>query len=295
MFKGSITALITPFANGKVDEDALRRLVDFQIAQGTHALIPTGTTGESPTLNHDEHQQVVEICIAQTAGRVPVIAGTGSNSTAEAIELTRHAKAAGANAVLVVSPYYNKPTQEGLYQHYKAINDAVEIPVIVYNIPPRSVVDISVATMKRIFALPNVIGVKDATGQVPRISQQRLALGTDFLQFSGDDAVALAVHAHGGHGCISVTANVAPGLCAQFQNACLAGDFRRALTLHDQLMPLHEALFVESSPAPVKYAASRLGLCREELRLPLVPITEASRRVVDEALVKTGLIQKEAA
>lgn len=295
MFKGSITALITPFENGKVDEDALRRLVEFQIAQGTHGLVPTGTTGESPTLSHDEHRRVVEITIAQTAGRIPVIAGTGSNSTAEAVELTKHAKAEGANGVLVVAPYYNKPTQEGLYQHYKAINDAVDIPIIVYNIPPRSVVDISVATMKRLFALRNIAGVKDATGQVTRITQQRLALGPEFILLSGDDGMALATHAHGGHGCISVTANVAPGLCAQFQNACMAGDFRKALALHDQLTPLHEALFIESSPAPVKYAASRLGMCREDLRLPLTPISEATRRAVDEALVKVGLLQKEAA
>jgi 4-hydroxy-tetrahydrodipicolinate synthase len=294
-FQGSFTALITPFENGQFDEHAFRKLVDFQIQSGTHGLVPTGTTGESPTLSHDEHRRVVEVCIEQAAGRVPVIAGTGSNSTAEAIELTKHAKAAGASGVLVVSPYYNKPTQEGLYQHFKAINDAVDIPIIVYNIPPRSVVDISVATMARLFALQNIAGVKDATGSVVRISQQRLALGPDFIQFSGDDGLALGVMAHGGHGCISVTANIAPALCAEFQNACLAGDFRRALQLNDRLMPLHEALFIESNPGPVKYAAERLGLCRGDLRLPLAPISEASRRVVDEALVKAGLMHREAA
>ncbi len=294
-FQGSFTALITPFENGQLDEAAFRKLVDFQIHSGTHGLVPTGTTGESPTLSHDEHRRVVELCIEQAAGRVPVIAGTGSNSTAEAVELTKHAKAAGASAVLVVSPYYNKPTQEGLYQHFKAISDAADIPIIVYNIPPRSVVDISVATMARLCALPNIAGVKDATGNVVRISQQRQALGPDFIQFSGDDALALGVMAHGGHGCISVTANIAPALCAEFQNACLTGDFRRALQLNDRLMPLHEALFVESNPGPVKYAAERLGLCRGELRLPLVPISDASRRVVDEALVKAGLMHREAA
>lgn len=294
-FRGSFTALITPFENGQLDEQSFRKLIEMQIQAGTHGLVPTGTTGESPTLSHDEHRRVVEVCIAQAAGRVPVIAGTGSNSTAEAVELTRHAKAAGASGVLVVSPYYNKPTQEGLYQHFKAVNDAADIPIIVYNIPPRSVVDISVTTMARLFALPNIAGVKDATGNVARISQQRAVLGPDFIQMSGDDALALGVMAHGGHGCISVTANIAPALCAEFQNACLTGNFRRALEINDRLAPLHEALFVESNPGPVKYAAERLGLCRGEMRLPMAPVSENSRRTVDEALIKAGLLHREAA
>jgi 4-hydroxy-tetrahydrodipicolinate synthase len=295
MFKGSFTALVTPFSGAGIDEDAFRKLVEFQIESGVHGLVPTGTTGESPTLSHDEHNRVVELCIQQTAGRVPVIAGAGSNSTAEAIEMSRHAKAAGASAVLLVAPYYNKPTQEGLYQHFKAVNDAVDIPIILYNIPPRSVVDISVETMTRLFKLKNIAGVKDATGNIARISQQRAAMGPDFIQLSGEDATALAVMAHGGHGCIGVTANVAPALCAQFQNACLTGDFRRALEIQDRLMPLHDALFCETNPAPVKYALERLGFCRADVRLPLVPVTEVSKRRVDEALTAAGLLQREAA
>jgi 4-hydroxy-tetrahydrodipicolinate synthase len=290
MFKGSITALITPFADGQIDEDAFRKLIHWQIASGTHGLVPTGTTGESPTLSHDEHRRVVEIAIAEADRKIPVIAGTGSNSTREAIELTRHAKAAGAAAALVVTPYYNKPTQEGLYLHYKAIHDAVEIPIIVYNIPGRSVVNMSVETLARLARLPNIVGVKDATGTLPRISQQRAACGADFIQLSGDDAIALGVVAHGGRGCISVTANVAPALCAEFQNACLAGDYARALTLQDRLTPLHDALFVESSPTPVKYAAQRLGLCRADVRLPLSPLSEGACRIVDAALEKVGLL-----
>jgi 4-hydroxy-tetrahydrodipicolinate synthase len=289
MFKGSFTALITPFDNGALDEDAFRNLVEFQIRSGTHGLVPVGTTGESPTLSHDEHNRVVELCIKQAAGRVPVIAGAGSNCTAEAIELVRHAKSVGAAAALVVTPYYNKPTQEGLYHHYKAINDAVALPVIIYNIPPRSVIDMSVATMARLFELPNIAGVKDATANLVRVSQQRAVLGAAFNQLSGEDGTALGFMAHGGHGCISVTANIAPRLCADFQNACLAGDFARALQLHDRLMPLHDALFVETSPAPVKYAAERLGLCRAGVRLPLAPASDTARRVVDEAMAKAGL------
>lgn len=290
MFKGSFTALITPFHNGAVDEDAFRELVEFQVRSGTHGLVPVGTTGESPTLTHDEHNRVVELCVKQVAGRIPVMAGAGSNSTAEAIELVRHAKSVGATAALVVTPYYNKPTQEGLYRHYKAINDAVDLPVFIYNIPPRSVIDMSVATMARLAALPNIIGVKDATANLARVSQQRAAMGQGFIQLSGEDATALGYMAHGGHGCISVTANIAPRLCADFQNACLAGDYARALQIHDRLMPLHDALFVETSPAPVKYAAERLGLCASsEVRLPLAPASEAARRVVDEALVKAGI------
>jgi 4-hydroxy-tetrahydrodipicolinate synthase len=293
MFRGSIPALITPFANGALDEDAFRRLIEFQIKSGSHGLVPVGTTGESPTLSHDEHQRVVQICIEQTDGRVPVIAGAGSNSTAEAIELARYAQAVGANGVLVVTPYYNKPTQEGLYRHYKAINDAINIPIIIYNIPGRSVIDMSVATMTRLFALPNIAGVKDATANMARVSQQRGAMGPEFCQLSGEDATALGFNAHGGVGCISVTANVAPALCAQFQNACLEGDFVRALALQDKLMPLHDALFVESNPGPVKYAAERLGICSAETRLPLCPVQETTRAAVDAALDFAGLLTAE--
>ncbi len=295
MFKGSFTALITPFQNGAFDEDAFRKLIEFQIRSGTHGLVPVGTTGESPTLSHDEHQRVVEVCIGQTAGRIPVIAGAGSNSTAEAVELAKFAKSAGADAVLVVTPYYNKPTQDGLYRHFKAINDAVDVPIIMYNIPGRSVIDMSVATMAKLFALPHIVGVKDATANLARVSQQRAAMGEDFCQLSGEDATALGFMAHGGHGCISVTANIAPALCAEFQNACIESDFARALTIHDRLMPLHDALFVESSPVPVKYAAERLGLCRAEVRLPLAPLSEAGQRVVEDALRRYGLLLKEAA
>ena len=289
-FKGSITALITPFRNGKVDDRAFQKLIEWQIDQGTHGLVPCGTTGESPTLTHDEHRRVVELCVEAAAGRVPVIAGSGSNSTAEAIELTRHAKSAGADGVLIVTPYYNKPTQEGLYLHFKAINDCADVPVIIYNIPGRSVIDMSVETMARLFKLKNIIGVKDATANMARASQQRAALGSEFIQLSGEDATALGFMAHGGQGCISVTANVAPALCAEFQLACLAGNFRLALQLQDRLMPLHDALFVESNPGPVKYAASKLGLCTSETRLPLAPLASASRKRVDDALLAVGLV-----
>jgi 4-hydroxy-tetrahydrodipicolinate synthase len=289
LFKGSITALITPFRDGKVDAQAFRKLVEWQIDQGTHGLVPCGTTGESPTLTHDEHKQVIEICIEAAAGRVPVIAGTGSNSTAEAVELTRHAKEAGADGALVVTPYYNKPTQEGLYLHYEAINDCADIPILIYNIPGRSVVDMSVDTMARLFKLSNIVGVKDATANMARVSQQRAAMGVDFIQLSGEDATALGFMAHGGAGCISVTANIAPALCSEFQLACLAGNFRLALQLQDRLMPLHDSLFVESNPGPVKYAAAKLGLCNGETRLPLAPIGAASRKRVDDALAAVGL------
>jgi 4-hydroxy-tetrahydrodipicolinate synthase len=291
MFKGSFTALITPFDGDNVDYDAFSQLVEFQIQSGTHGLVPVGTTGESPTLSHEEHERVVEKCISAAKGRVPVIAGAGSNSTKEAIKLARHAEKAGANAVLIVTPYYNKPTQEGLYQHFKAINDAIGIPIIIYNIPARSVVDMSVATMARLFELPNIVGVKDATASPVRMSQQRMTLGEEFNQLSGEDATALAFMAHGGHGCISVTSNVAPKLCADFQNACLGGDFWTALEIHDRLMPLHEALFVETSPGPVKYAVSRLGFCKPDARLPLAPISEQSKAAVDAALEKAGLLK----
>jgi 4-hydroxy-tetrahydrodipicolinate synthase len=289
-FRGSFTALVTPFQDGAVDEKAFRNLVDWQIAEGTSGLVPVGTTGESPTLSHEEHKLVVEWCVDQAKGRVPVVAGAGSNSTREAIELSRHAEQAGAKAVLVVTPYYNKPTQEGLYQHFKAINDAIGIPIIIYNIPSRSVIDMSVETMKRLFELPNIAGVKDATANMVRVSQQRAALGEDFNQLSGEDATALGFVAHGGHGCISVTSNVAPRLCAEFQSACLRGDFEAALAFQDKLMPLHIALFLETNPAPVKYALALLGRCAETVRPPLVTVTEKTRTAVHEAMVHAGLM-----
>jgi 4-hydroxy-tetrahydrodipicolinate synthase len=288
-FQGSITALITPFKNGAVDEQAFQRLVGWQIDQGTHGLVPCGTTGESPTLSHDEHTRVIALCIEAARGRVPVIAGTGSNSTAEAVVLTRYAKDAGADGALVVTPYYNKPTQEGLYLHFKAVNDSADIPILIYNIPGRSVVDMSVETMTRLSKLANIVGVKDATANMARASQQRAAMGTGFIQLSGEDATALGFMAHGGQGCISVTANVAPALCSEFQLACLGGNFRRALELQDRLMPLHDALFVESNPGPVKYAAEKLGLCASETRLPLAPLSQSSKAKVDDALAKVGL------
>jgi len=288
-FQGSITALITPFKDGFVDEAAFRKLVEWQIDQGTHGLVPCGTTGESPTLDHDEHRRVIELCIEAAAGRVPVIAGTGSNSTAEAVELTRHAKEAGADGALVVTPYYNKPTQEGLYLHFEAVNAAADIPIIIYNIPGRSIVDMSVETMARLYKLKNIVGVKDATANLARVSQQRAAMGSEFIQLSGEDATALGFMAHGGVGCISVTSNIAPALCSEFQLACLGGNFKRALELHDRLMPLHEALFVESNPGPVKYAAEKLGVCGSATRLPLAPITEATRKRVDAAIEAADL------
>ncbi len=289
-FRGSFTALITPFKNGSLDEKAFRDLVDWQIAEGTNGLVPVGTTGESPTLSHDEHMQVVEWCVEQARGRVPVIAGAGSNSTKEAIGLAQHAEKAGADGVLVVTPYYNKPTQEGLYQHFKAINDAIGIPIIMYNIPSRSVIDISVDTMKRLYELKNIAGVKDATANMARVSQQRAALGPDFNQLSGEDITALGFMAHGGHGCISVTSNVAPRLCAQFQSACLRGDYAAALTLQDKLAPLHINLFVETSPAPIKYGMSLIGRCENLLRLPMVPATDKAQLAVREAMVHAGLL-----
>lgn len=291
MFTGSITALITPMRNGAVDEKAFRELVDWQIEQGTNGLVPVGTTGESPTLSHDEHMRVVELCVEVANGRVPVIAGTGSNSTAEAIRLTRHARDAGADAALIVCPYYNKPTQDGLYQHYKTIADTVDLPIFIYNIPGRSVIDMSVATMTRLFEdCANIVGVKDATANMARASQQRGAMGPKFIMLSGEDATALGFNAHGGQGCISVTANVAPALCAEFQARTLAGDYARALEIQDQLMPLHDALFVEASPGPVKYAAELLGLCTAETRLPLAPVTAATRDTVRAALVGARLL-----
>jgi 4-hydroxy-tetrahydrodipicolinate synthase len=288
-FRGSFTALVTPFKNGALDESAFRGLVDWQIAEGTNGLVPVGTTGESPTLSHREHMQVVEWCVHQANGRVPVVAGAGSNSTQEAIELSRHAQKAGADAVLIVTPYYNKPTQEGLYQHFKAVNDAIGIPIIIYNIPGRSVIDMSVETMQRLFELKNIAGVKDATANVIRVSQQRAAMGPDFNQMSGEDASALGFMAHGGHGCISVTSNVAPRLCAELQRACLKGDYAAALKVQDKLMPLHHALFIETNPSPAKYALSLLGKCAETVRLPMVPLSEPTKMAVREAMVHAGL------
>src|SRR5499427_339411 len=272
-FRGSFTALVTPFKNGAVDEKAFRDLVDWQIAEGTNGLVPVGTTGESPTLSHEEHKEVVEWCVDQSRGRVPVVAGAGSNSSAEAIDFAQHAERAGADAVLIVTPYYNKPTQEGLYQHFKAINDAIGIPIIIYNIPSRSVIDMSVDTMKRLYELKNIAGVKDATANMVRVSQQRATLGEDFNQLSGEDATVIGYMAHGGHGCISVTSNVAPRLCSEFHVAWQKGDTKTALKLHDKLMPLHTNLFAETSPAPIKYAMSLLGKIEEKLRLPMVPVS----------------------
>ena len=289
-FRGSFTALVTPFKKGGVDEKAFRGLVDWQIAEGTNGIVPVGTTGESPTLSHEEHKRVVEWCIDQADGRVPVIAGSGSNSTQEAVELSQHAEKAGADAVLIVTPYYNKPTQEGMYQHFKAINDAIGIPIIIYNIPGRSVIDMSVDTMKRLFDCKNVAGVKDATANMVRVSQQRAELGDGFNQLSGEDGTCLGFMAHGGHGCISVTSNVAPRLCAEFQSACLKGDYATALKLQDKLMPLHQHLFVETNPSPAKYALSLLGKISDEVRLPMVPLSDKSKAIVREAMVHAGLI-----
>ena len=295
MFKGSFTALITPFKNGKVDEQTFERFVEWQIAQGVSGLVPVGTTGEAPTLSHDEHKRVIEICIAVAKKRVPVIAGAGSNSTAEAIELTEFAKKAGADATLHSTGYYNKPTQEGLYLHFKAISEAVDLPIIVYNVPGRSIVDIMPATLARMSLLKNVAGVKDATSNIARMSQHRQVISKPFAYLTGEDATALGFNAHGGHGAISVTSNVAPALCAEFQAACAKGDYAKALKLHDQLMPLHDALFLETNPAPVKYAASQLGFGSAECRLPLAPITEGTRKAVDAAMVSAGLLQVKAA
>jgi len=280
MFKGSIVALITPFRNGAVDERSFQSFVDWQIKEGTHAVVPCGTTGESPTLSHAEHKRVVEACVEAAKGRVPVIAGTGSNSTEEAIDFTRHAKQAGANAALIVNPYYNKPTQEGLYQHFKAIHDAVDLPIIIYNIPGRTAVDMSVATMARLAKLPNVVGVKDATNDLARPLRTREAIGPKFCMLSGEDHTALAFLVQGGDGCISVTANVAPRACADMHGAWQKGDVARAMQINQRLLPLNDALFAETSPAPVKFAASLLGKSTAEVRLPLVvPMPETQEKV----------------
>ena len=291
MFHGSIVALITPVRDGAVDEKAFQDLVEWQVAEGTHGLVPVGTTGESPTLSHAEHKRVVGLCIEAAAGRVPVIAGAGSNNTAEAIELARHAEKAGADALLVVTPYYNKPNQAGLYAHFKAVDAAVGIPILIYNIPGRSVIDMAPETMARLFNdCANIVGVKDATASMTKVSLQRAFCGPDFVQLSGEDATALGFNAHGGTGCISVTANVAPKLCAQFQSACQAGDYAEALRLQDLLMPLHQALFLEPNPTGTKYALSVLGRCANELRLPLVPVEASTARAIDAAMAHAGIV-----
>jgi 4-hydroxy-tetrahydrodipicolinate synthase len=289
-FRGSFTALVTPFKNGSVDEAAFRGLVSWQIEQGSHGLVPVGTTGESPTLSHAEHHRVVEMCIDEAKGRVPVIAGAGSNSTREAVDLAVHAEKAGADAVLVVTPYYNKPTQEGMYQHFKAVNDAIGIPIIIYNIPPRSVVDMSVETMTRLFELKNIAGVKDATANLARVSQQRHAMGPDFIQLSGEDMTALAYMAAGGHGCISVVANVAPKLCAELMSAVLQGDYATGLKIQDRLTPLHDAVFKEPGLAGAKHGLKLLGRLEEEVRLPLMNVTPPTAKVIRDAMVHAGLI-----
>jgi len=290
MFKGSFVALITPFANGSVDEDAFQSFVDWQIKHGTHGLVPCGTTGESPTLSHDEHMRVTELCIEVAKGRVPVIAGAGSNNTTEAIRFMQYAERVGADAALVVTPYYNKPTQEGPYQHYKAIHDAAGLPILIYNIPGRSIVDMSVETMARLAELPNIVGVKDATGDAIRPIETHMACGPDFCQMSGEDPAVIALLAQGGHGCISVTANVAPRHCADLHDAWQKRDFETVERINDRLMPLHEALFVESSPGPVKYAASQLGLCDNRLRLPMIQVTAETENKVRDAMTHAGLI-----
>ncbi len=290
MFKGSFTALITPFRNGKVDDKAYQALCDWQLREGTHGLVPCGTTGESPTLSHEEQMHVTELCIAVAKGRAPVIAGTGSNSTDEAIGLTRHAKKAGADAALMVTPYYNKPTQEGMYRHFKAVADAVDLPIIIYNIPGRSVVNMTTETMARLAEHRNIVGVKDATADLVRPVKTRLAIGPDFCQLSGEDATVVPFLAQGGHGCISVSSNVAPRLCADLHNAWQKGDMKTVARLNDRLMPLHDAIFIEASPGPVKYAAGLLGLCSDELRLPLCEIAESSKKAVRDALVSVGLL-----
>ena len=289
-FRGSLTALVTPFKNGSLDEAAFRGLVSWQIEQGSHGLVPVGTTGESPTLSHAEHHRVVEMCIDEANGRVPVIAGAGSNSTREAVDLAVHAEKAGADAVLVVTPYYNKPTQEGMYQHFKAVNDAIGIPIIIYNIPPRSVVDMSVETMTRLFELTNIAGVKDATANLARVSQQRHAMGPDFIQLSGEDMTALAYMAAGGHGCISVVANVAPKLCADLMSAVMQGDYAAGLRIQDRLTPLHDAVFKEPGLAGAKHGLKLLGRLEEEVRLPLMNVTPPTGKVIRDAMVHAGLI-----
>ena len=293
MFKGSNVALITPFKNNELDVDTYIKLIHFHIENGTHGLVPAGTTGESPTLSHDEHQKVIELCIKESNGKIPIIAGTGSNSTKEAISLTKHAEKVGANAALVVTPYYNKPTQEGLYQHYKAINDNCGIPIIIYNIPSRSVIDMTVDTMSRLFELKNIVGVKDATGNLDRVTLQKEKMGNEFIQLTGEDGNVLEFNKKGGVGCISVTANIAPKLCSNFQNFSKSknsNEIKEAERINDLLQPVHKALFVESNPSPVKYAAKLLNLCDDDVRLPLVKVMDSTKESIKKALVSAKLI-----
>jgi 4-hydroxy-tetrahydrodipicolinate synthase len=294
MFKGSIVALITPFKDSNLDEESFVSIINYHLKNGTNGLVPGGTTGESPTISHDEHRKIIEICVKESNGKIPVIAGTGSNSTDEAVALTKFSEKAGADAALVVTPYYNKPTQEGLYQHYKAINDNCGIPIIIYNIPPRSVVDMSVDTMARLFELKNIIGVKDATANLDRVTQQKNKMGDKFVQLSGEDGTALEFNLRGGNGCISVTANIAPKLCSEFQEASLAKNnnnlISKAKQINEKLLPLHNSLFIESNPSGVKYGASLLGLCSEEVRLPLVKTTASTKKIVKSAMSRAGLL-----
>ena len=293
MFKGSNVALITPFKDNKLDVEAYIKLIHFHLKNGTNGLVPAGTTGESPTLSHEEHQQVIELCIKESKGTIPVIAGTGSNSTKEAISLTKHAEKVGANAALVVTPYYNKPTQEGLYQHYKAINDSCGIPIIIYNIPSRSVIDMSVDTMARLFELKNILGVKDATGVLDRVAEQKKKMGNDFIQLTGNDDNAFEFNKRGGVGAISVTANIAPKLCSDFQKFSLSksgNEQKEAERIDKILQPVHNSMFIESNPSPVKYAANLLNLCSDDVRLPLVKVTEQTKKVVKETLIVANLI-----
>ena len=294
MFKGSIVALITPFKDSNLDEESFVSIIHYHLKNGTNGLVPGGTTGESPTISHDEHRKIIEICVKESNGKIPVIAGTGSNSTDEAVALTKFSEKAGADAALVVTPYYNKPTQEGLYQHYKAINDNCGIPIIIYNIPPRSVVDMSVDTMARLFELKNIIGVKDATANLDRVTQQKNKMGDEFVQLSGEDGTALEFNLRGGNGCISVTANIAPKLCSEFQEASLAKNnnnlISKAKQINEKLLPLHNSLFIESNPSGVKYGASLLGLCSEEVRLPLVKTTAPTKKIVKSAMSRAGLL-----
>ncbi len=290
MFKGSIPALITPFTeDGELDCGLFQKFIDWQISEGSHGLVPVGTTGESPTLTHDEHRKIVELCVEAAGGRVPVIAGAGSNSTREAISLAQFASKAGVDGILVVTPYYNKPSQDGLYTHFKNIHDNTDIPIIIYNIPGRSVVDMMTETMAALFELPRIVGVKDATGDLARCAEQRMAMGPNLIQLSGEDGTALAFNAMGGTGCISVTANVAPRLCSDFQNACLSGDYQEALRLHDLLIPLHKAIFMEPSPAPAKFAGSLLGLCTDRVRLPILPLSTGGRALMASIIKRLGL------
>ncbi len=290
MFKGSFPALVTPFKNGELDLDTLKKLVEWHIAEGSHGLVPVGTTGESPTLSHDEHDLVVETVVKAAAGRIPVIAGAGSNNTAESVRLAQHAQRAGADGILVVTPYYNKPTQAGLIAHFTAVHDCCDLPIIIYNIPGRSVVDMSPDTMGELAKLPRIVGVKDATGDLARVSHQRTSCGKEFIQLSGEDATAHGFNAQGGVGCISVTANVAPKMLSQMQEATLSNDYAAALEIQDRLMPLHKAIFTEPGLVGAKYAMSRLGLCDEEVRSPLTPLTDGTRAMVDDAMRHAGLI-----